>query len=178
MIVNKLETVCFINKIKEHKNIKQSILNLIKTIPLNNYKTDRETISHTDWNLPKNHKREYLDFFYKIISPYMDKIMNKLYCTDWKIRNAWFQQYEKNNEHNWHNHNEANYTNVYYLEMPDDNMKTELYDILNKKIITFDLKEGDLFTFPANILHRSKKINIDKRKTIISFNSDFEKVNL
>ena len=34
------------------------------------------------------------------------------------------------------------------------------------------VKEGDLITFPAYLLHTSEK-NKDGRKTVIAFNSDF-----
>ena len=104
--------------------------------------------------------------------------MKKLHSSNWKIHNGWFQQYKKNSEHTWHNHNQTNFSNVYYLEMPEKYMQTEFYNILNKKIITFNLEEGDLLTFPAHMMHRSKKIKNSKRKTIISFNSDFSKITL
>jgi hypothetical protein len=172
MIINKLESFYILNKIKEHKENKNNLLKLIEKIPLNRY----DNITHTDWNLPKEYKRDYLDFFYNVISPYMYEIMKKLHCSEWKIENGWFQQYKKDNDHDWHNHNRANFSNIYYLEMPNNDMKTEFYDILTKKIITFDLEEGDLLTFPAHILHRSKKIENLQRKTIISFNSDFSNV--
>ena len=35
-----------------------------------------------------------------------------------------------------------------------------------------DPEEGDIITFPAHLLHKSKP-NGDKRKTVISFNSNF-----
>jgi len=176
MIIKNLESFYFVNKIKEHKENKNKLLKLIEKIPVNNLVTERENILHTDWNLPKEYKREYLDFFYNIISPYMNEIMKKVYCLKWSIGNGWFQQYKKDNEHHWHNHCGANYSNVYYLEMPNKDMKTEFYNILTKKIITFNIQEGDLITFPAHILHRSKKIKNSQRKTIISFNSDFSDV--
>ena len=49
-----------------------------------------------------------------------------------------------------------------------------MYDITENKIVDIELKEGQLFTFPANILHRSP-INISNNvKTIISFNTNFD----
>lgn len=173
MIIKKLETFYIVSNFKEHKKLKKDFLNLINKIPLNSYKADREDILHTDWNLPKEYKREYADLFLKNISPYMIKIAKKLYSKTCKVNNIWFQQYKKNNLHNWHNHQQSNYTNIYYLELPNKNMKTQLYDLYNKKILTFNVNEGDLLTFPANMLHRSKKNNSNNRKSIISFNCDF-----
>ena len=176
MIIKKIDSFCIINKIKEHKTIKKNLLNLIKKIPLNSIKNNTSNIEHTDWNLPKDIKREYLDLFYNIVRPYMFDMMKKLYCSNWIVRNGWFQQYKKNNNHTWHNHCGVNFSNIYYLEMPEQNMKTEFFDILTKKIITFNVKEGDLLTFPAFMIHRSDEIKNLKRKTIISFNSDFENI--
>ena len=62
--------------------------------------------------------------------------------------------------------------------MPDDTPKTELigqYDI-NKKI-TVEAKEGDIVIFPSFIIHRGLKVYSDSRKTIISFNLEFDLIN-
>jgi len=178
MIVKKLESFYIINKIIEHKQFKNKLLKLINDMPKSNFESTRENITHTDWNLPKDTKRDYLELFYDIITPYMNSIMKQMYCSKWRINNGWFQQYTENNEHKWHNHCGTNFSNVYYLEMPEKYMKTEFYNIITKKIYTFNLQEGDLLTFPAYILHRSKKIKNSHRKTIISFNSDFLDVKL
>ena len=71
-------------------------------------------------------------------------------------------------------HPDSNYTNVFYLDLPDEEISTELYDPISNQIIKPKVKEGDLLTFPANMLHRSPKNLTDKTKTIISFNTSFE----
>jgi hypothetical protein len=53
-----------------------------------------------------------------------------------------------------------------------------LYDDINKSIIDLDVKEGDLVTFPAYIIHRSKNNKSNDRKTIISFNTSFDITNV
>ena len=67
------------------------------------------------------------------------------------------------------------YTGVYYVEFEKDFPKTELINQFdqNKKIIV-DVKEGDIVIFPSFIIHRSPVMKIKKRKTIISFNLEFE----
>ena len=53
-------------------------------------------------------------------------------------------------------------------------MTTKVKPILNsKKTLNLIAKEGDLVTFPAMLQHTSEKTKSSKRKTIISFNSDF-----
>jgi hypothetical protein len=41
-----------------------------------------------------------------------------------------------------------------------------------------DIKEGDVLIFPSNLVHRAPKIKNNLRKTIISFNIDFNKFNI
>jgi hypothetical protein len=157
-----------ITKVDNYKEINKNILSFIDKIPKNPFKDENQNISNTDWNLPQSFKREYLDYFYKIITPYMDKIAIILDSKKWNINNGWFQQYTKSEGHEWHTHAKTNFTNVYFVELPSTSLGTE---ILNYQKL--DLKEGDLLTLPGHVYHRSPKNFTNERKTIISFNSDF-----
>ena len=156
-----------ITKINNYKEINKNILFLIDKIPNNPMIEYNDNILHTDYNLPKNFKREYLDYFYEIIKPYIDKIALDLNSKKLIIHNAWFQQYVKNGAHQWHTHPNSHFTNVYFVELPSKLLTTEIlgHDRL-------DLNEGDLLTFPAYSYHRSPINLTNERKTIISFNSD------
>ena len=167
MQVNKIKCELFIQDVPNHQTHKKILLDLIKQLPNNPY----ENISKTDWNLPKKLKRKYLDYFYPNISKsLMDNLQVYYKSKSWRITNAWFQQYKKNSYHEYHNHTQTNFTNVYFLELPDTNFKTILK--IENKEYEYEVKEGQLITFPAHLLHTSKP-NGHKRKTIISFNSDF-----
>jgi hypothetical protein len=157
-----------INKINNHSEINKNLLHLIDKIPNNPLNKDNDFITHTDWNLPKNFKREYVEYFLNIIKPYMEKIAINLKSKNYNIKNIWFQQYLKSNIHGWHNHPDTNFTNVYFIELPSESLATQIlnHDKLN-------VKEGDLLTFPAYLYHRSPLNTSDNRKTIISFNSNF-----
>ena len=158
-----------ITKIDNYQEINKQLLSLINKIPNNPLIEGNDNISHTDWNLPLNFKREYLEYFLKIIEQYMIKITNELKSKTCKIEKVWFQQYNKTTTHQWHTHPRCHFTNVYFVELPSKSLGTEILDI--EKL---DLNEGDLLTFPAYMYHRAP-INLeDKRKTIISFNSNFE----
>jgi len=91
MKITKIETFYIKTKIKEHKKIKEKLLFLIDKIP----KTSFVNVSHTDWNLPKEQRREYLECFYNILPPYMDKMRKLFDEKTWRIQNTWFQQYYK-----------------------------------------------------------------------------------
>jgi hypothetical protein len=155
-----------INKIKNSKKINKELLKLIEEIK-NPYVDELgNNVSNTDWSLPKDYKRKYLDYFIEIIKPYLYKINKKLNSKEFIIHNFWFQQYLKLDKHSWHTHEGANFTNIYFVELPDNSLTTEIFKY--KKI---KLNEGDLLTFPAYYFHRSPINNTNKRKTIISFNS-------
>jgi hypothetical protein len=156
-----------VTKIKNYKEINKNILNLIDKIPTNPLIENLDNISHTDYNLPKNFKREYLEYFLKIINPYFEEICFKLHTKKIEISYAWFQQYTENNIHQWHTHPKAHFTNVYFVELPCKSVSTEILNFNN-----LDLNEGDLLTFPAYFYHRSPINFSGKRKTIISFNTD------
>jgi len=159
-------------KFKEHDKFKNILLRKINKLP----KQKVNDVDNSDWFLSKNYKREYLDFFYTLLKPYMKKICNKMYCNKWSVKNGWFQQYRKG-FHKWHNHAGVNFSSVYYLELPNKKYQTNFFDIYNKKIINdLEVEEGDIIMTPAFIPHCSLENNNNKRKTVIVFNSEFEQV--
>jgi hypothetical protein len=173
-----LKSYYIVTEINEHINNKMDILSLINSTKSNSITKDDDFVTKTDWEF-QNEKKDYLEKFYTMIRPYMDKMTYELKCTEWNISNAWFQIYNKKSKHNWHLHNNTNYTNIYYLHLPISNLKTQLYDIRNEKVIdNIEVKEGQLLTFPAHIIHRSPENYSDEPKVIISFNSNFDKVNI
>jgi hypothetical protein len=156
-----------ITKIENFKEINKQLLSLIDKIPNNPLVEYNDNITHTDFNLPKNFKREYLEYFIEHIKPYFIEICAKLHTKRIEISNAWFQQYTKNSIHQWHTHPNANFTNVYFIELPSKSLATEILNHPN-----LNLNEGDLLTFPAYYHHRSPINLSEERKTIISFNSN------
>ena len=57
-----LKSFYIITDIKEHKENKDRLLSLIDSME----ESRLDNISKTDWNLPRETKREYKDLFYKI----------------------------------------------------------------------------------------------------------------
>ena len=164
----KIKSEIINNRLKEHKKYKPELLKLIGDMPDESY----YGVTKTDWNLPKDHPRKYLDLFYsKVIKSTMNLMKDYFGARTWHISNGWFQQYEKNSYHQWHNHGNANWTNVYFLELPDKTFKTKIK--IQNKILIYEAEEGDVISFPAYLPHTSDK-NQGKRKTIIAFNSNFE----
>jgi len=169
-----LNTHYVITEIKEHKKNKMKLLGLMNSLPNSQINTDLDTICKTDWNLSKDIKKDYVNVFLTMIKPYMVEMAEKMKFKDFDINNVWFQMYNKNNNHNWHIHNYANWTNVYYLHLPNEQLVTEIYDLNNNKIVdNIKIKEGEMITFPANMLHRSPVNSTDEFKVVIAYNSNF-----
>ena len=181
MQVKTVDSPIVITKVNDHEKHKETLLSYINIFNKDNdtdvssddmgFSGTKKSNVKSDWVLPRG---EYLKYFYdSVIQNNMTEIKEYLNMTQWAIENGWFQQYAKGGKHNWHCHTGTQFTNCYYLELPDANYKTEIKD-LNGNLINIDVKEGDLLTFPAYLLHRSKS-NGNKRKTVISFNSNFAK---
>jgi cupin superfamily acireductone dioxygenase involved in methionine salvage len=165
----------YIYDVPNHKEHKENILSLIEKIPSEGYYTDNCNLDFTDWNLPREVKREYLGYFYhKIAKDYTQWFCKKYNLTKYSIHNGWYQQYLEGHFHNYHSHPNCNFTNIYFVETPEKEMITDILDADGKKI-NLKCKEGQIISFPAFLLHRSKPNNTKSRKTIISFNSSFVK---
>jgi len=157
-----------------HKKIKKDLLKLInenkKQMDVVRYK-DGTRISYCDWDERKDSNRPWFKLIKTKLSVNFTQVANHIGFFNYDLRDIWYQQYEKEDWHNWHTHSN-NYTGVYYVEY-DEDCKTELYDSINNKKFYINAKEGDLVFFPSFVIHRSpQKIN-KKRKTIISWNIDF-----
>ena len=175
MIQYKLNTYGFVNKVEKHNSFKKYMMNYIKKQPTYRLIERLDDISNTDWKDSYNPNIPYVKKFAKLISPYLSKIGRVLKTKKFTIGNMWYQQYGKGSKHQWHHHVSSNWSAVYYLELPN-NLGTELYDITESRTFDIKLNEGDLFLFPANMLHRSPPNMTSKIKTIISFNIDFNEV--
>ena len=159
----------WVHPFKKHPEIKKYILDLINEIPKTPIKEARDHISHSDFYLPRNFERNYLEYFYHNITDHMSMLCSLFNSKTWSIKSGWFQQYYKNDSHSWHNHGESQFAGVYYVELPNKSMTTEFLD--GSKI---QAKEGDILIFPSYKYHRSKKNTSQKRKTVIAFNCSFD----
>ena len=176
MEVKHLNSFILKNKVKRHDEVKHKLIDLITNNESDSTEYDGGFISRTDYHLDENHTRTYLPLFFEIIEPILQEQAKFFLSKEANVHHAWFQQYYMYDKHNWHNHGKSNFASIYYLELPDTNMKTQFFDILDKKIIdNIDIEEGDLITFPAYIIHRSNT-NTLLKKTIISYNCSFETI--
>jgi len=173
----KLDTPCTIGIFKEHKQIKDNLISLIKetnsdTLKINNdYFND--LIHRLDWDKSKDVKRKWVKYLIPYLQKYFNEIANKLGYLEVDIKNLWFQQYNIYGKHGWHTHAE-NYTGVYYLKFSKNSAKTELINPFSQdKKIIINAKEGNIVIFPSYVIHRATEQLENTEKIIISFNFNF-----
>jgi len=162
-----------VNTVKNHKEHKKTLLKLIGDFE-QLHDTKDYTNCSTDFNISQDEERDYLDYFHiHILDDVMESVSKQLGLApcEWDVPVVWFQQYNQSNVHTWHNHAFTQFTNCYFLELPDASHKTEILD-MNGNTLEYDAKEGDIITFPAWMKHRSKP-NEGEQKTVIAFNLDF-----
>tara|TARA_R110000772_G_scaffold3152_1_gene11437 strand:+ start:78 stop:581 length:504 start_codon:yes stop_codon:yes gene_type:complete len=160
----------FIYDVPNHEEHKKIIIELIKKIPQN--KLNEDQISHTDYNLPSTMRKDWQHYFYKNIYNYFKDSFEDLIHVKLFTDALWFQWYETNDYHDWHTHPKCHFTNIYYLNLPNKNIKTVVKDFDNFK--NFDIKEGQILTFPSFWKHKSPPNNFKESKIIISFNTNVE----
>jgi len=170
------ESPLIITKMPDHESFKDHLLSLIDEMPHasidNTNCTADDRITKSDWNIPDEFPRKYLNFIGPKITEVMTDSLKILNYSGLSFTKIWFQQYVVGDIHNWHVHAGCHFTNVYFVELPDKNFKTEIQTCDRSKIIDFDAEEGDIITFPSYLYHRSPRYHSTTRKTIISFNAD------
>ena len=154
--------------IKNYKEINKRFLDYFDETPEEESYNKSYKVYKADFKKSQDFTRNYINYFFTHFSPYINNVGKELQCTKCTVSNVWFQQYQKKDYHPWHNHAKSNYTCIYFVELPEK-LGTEFLNINVN-----DIHEGDLLTFPSSIMHRSPVNTTDKRKTIISFNLDYE----
>ena len=186
-----------ITDVTDHSIMKLDVLDLIDNMPSMELETKGyygnydSIISNTNWDDQTDIKGQIWPF---CLTPndqkkYIDSLENKFpdrRWDKWRVDISWFNQYYANSgsEHPWHHHSSKarepgqkdiclDFTNIYYIELDDKSLTTILKDPDTDEEIIPDVKEGQILTFGADILHRSPRNFTDSRKTVISFNVNF-----
>ena len=172
MIKGTIPNYYFIQEMPEHEKIKDIFLEEFLQADFEPAFSDGEQISISDWKwnrVPRN----WTAGFKTLIIPLLKDLCDEMYADNAVMNQTWFQQYYKNDYHGWHVHTGVNYSGVYLLECPDG-METEFFDVTTGEKFELGLKEGDIITYPGNVLHRSKPNDSNSRKTIVAWNVDFK----
>jgi hypothetical protein len=171
--IQNIETPFFIYKVENHQEIKKFILKEIANMGKYSFQNKGQILSNTDWHLGNNFDRKYLNVVGSVLMDHCKEIKNTyLQQSNYTIEigSIWFQQYEYLDYHEWHYHGKCSFSNVYYVELPNDGAKTS-FSLFGKEF-ELDVKEGQIITFPGCFMHCSKPNQSNERKTVISFNSN------
>lgn len=160
-----------IEKFKYHDLLKEKLLKAIneqkefKPLIVN-----RQNIERCDWETSRwDEERKWYKILREGLHEHLREWCKYVKYENFKIHEMWFQQYITGGKHAWHTHGD-NFTNVYYLELPDDGSRTEWIGPITRKTHMFDVSEGDIITFPSWLIHRSPEHLSNNVKTIISWN--------
>jgi|TARA_R100000081_G_C4714729_1_gene114748 hypothetical protein len=175
----KVNSKILLDKLNGHDIIKNDLVSLIeKSSGDQLYGQDKydDYIEKLDHSNSKSPEREWVKYLLPYLQTHFEKCTLNLGFEEYNIKDLWFQQYKKDGRHGWHIHSQ-NYTGIYYLELPESAPSTELVDPFNlNNKFNIPAKEGDIVIFPSFVIHRSSKVLENIRKTIVSFNIEFDKV--
>tara|TARA_R110000803_G_C11784309_1_gene297075 strand:+ start:40 stop:558 length:519 start_codon:yes stop_codon:yes gene_type:complete len=164
----------FVKSFDKHLEIKKPLLEEFDQLDYSTAtldKSDNDYITKTDFNYKDKDNLKYQQVLKPLFVKHLLDLFKDYNCIDLEIINMWFQQYQQNDTHHWHTHINSHFSCVYFVELPDTNIKTEIQSFYKKKHkINYKVKEGDILTFPSYLYHRSPPNIVDRRKTIVSFN--------
>ena len=149
----------------ENIGINKSFVNRLKKIKLkkfefnlNNYSIDEESIACKELN------------------NFLQEIAEKIKLDSFKITKTWLQKYNKNNFHDCHTHDLANFSFIYYLDCTKNSSDTwfynPLYPYYHFNQYRVKPEKGKCIVFSGAIPHAVLP-NKDDKRLILSGNVNF-----
>jgi len=169
-----LKSFYHISKFKYHEDLKEELCRILEEASSEELNAPQAEvyISRCDWQKAKDFNRPWVSFLRKKLFEHMLEIYEDLGYDGFTLHEIWFQQYFTNAMHGWHTHS-GNFTNVYYVDLPNNSSKTcILCPFDQKSVIELDVKEGDIVVFPSFVIHQGPKNLSQYKKTIISYNTN------
>lgn len=172
---HRLESVYTVADFDAHGAIKDTLLELIDRSPAGSMVNDNDQLNITkvDWDVAADFSRPWVSYLLTHLNPHIAEVFKEMNFSKFRIKEIWFQQYMMAASHGWHTHG-SHFTNVYYLELDEEAPKTVLINPFTREEFIPDVKEGQTLVFPSYVVHKSPDDFFDKRKTIVSWNSDID----
>ena len=101
-----------------------------------------------------------------------DEIFNfiKFIDAEYFLESAWIQEYQKNMDHDLHNHG-IGYSSIIYINYEKEiHSSTIFVDKVNNKLFLPDVEEGDILFFNSKHYHHCPSNKSDIGRMICSFN--------
>lgn len=175
MILASIPCSIIITEVENHSQIKQTILDQIADGGVYGMQNKHQKIYNTDVHMGSNFPKPYLVTAREGITKHNIEVARLLNCPEHctiATTNAWYQQYQTGDWHDWHSHPGCNLSNVYYVQLEEANPKTTFKYM--GKVYQIDIKEGMIITFPSYLLHYSPVNQSNSTKTVIAYNSQIE----
>ena len=158
----------FKRPVYNHSVIQGQLLQAIQSMGINSISDEGQKITHTDWNIPLEIPRPYTKLVQEVFDDHFRAFAQEFHYTECDLVGYWFQQYAKGDFHSVHCHAECNLSSIYYVTLTAENPKTTF--IYRDQEYAFDIREGDMITFPSFLRHQSPPNQSDQIKTVISMN--------
>jgi hypothetical protein len=171
MALYKIDSAYSVISLSNHNIIKENLISLINSSYGESIYDGVDRINDTDWNISSNSDREWVKYFLDNCSDQIVSLYQDLGYATFQIESFWYQRYKSNDHHGWHSHPDTTFSNVYYLELPEESAATEIISPYYKNIVEINAREGDLLTFPAYLNHRAPTNISEKNRTVIVFNT-------
>ena len=164
-------------KVENHKHKKKEILDIAYQYErrVDDHHVKNSFISNTDYEDEIQSLEWAKIVFCDKTSNNLKTKINKLYGEHHiDVVDSWVSQYYAmtSSEHLPHNHVGANVAVnmccVYYVDLPNTKLSTKF--ILNGKVVSPKIKEGEMIFFDSKILHFSPPNKTKKDKTIVAMN--------
>jgi len=164
-----------IQPLANHEKLKDKLLDAIsRQDEVERLQGHNNDITRCDYGpAKKNADREWLNIIKFDLNEHIKQWIKEFGYVSYFIDQIWFQQYATGGKHSWHVHG-ANFTGVYYLDLPGTTPKTSYVDPTTNKVEHFPTKEGDIIIFPSWVIHRGPENTTNDMKTIISWNMDVD----
>lgn len=157
--------------INNYLNFKEDLIHNLELDKYHAIDSEYEKINKTDWDISQDnvYNKKWSQIFFQHTFSEIKSFYHSMGYDNFYIDAIWFQEYRLGGFHNWHDHEYADFSNIFFLNFNKLNPGTEF--IVDNKIIQADILEGDLIIFPGNIKHRAPINNSDDRRLVIVFNT-------
>jgi len=145
--------------------MREEVLDLIEEVK-SKYDCSFSSMTHSDYLIKHNNRLPiYSGIVKSTVQPFLDDYARDWCCSETRVNEMWFCQYEDGARFNWHTHEGSNLSAVLHLF----GKKEYSTQIMGS---TITMQEGDFVVFPAMLPHRGPEVFCGNKKYSIGMNLD------
>lgn len=157
--------------IKDYLKFKDGLISSLELDKHHAIDSEYERINRTDWDVSQDnvYDKRWSQIFFHYTFNQIKSFYHSMGYDSFYIDTIWFQEYQRGDFHNWHDHDGSDFSNIFFLHFNKLNPGTEF--MVDDKVIQADVSEGDLIIFPGKVRHRAPVNDSDERRLVIVFNT-------